>query len=103
MKCVSSSIIPSVIRNEDWLQVGDFMVPNDLANKEDDPPMDSSPLRSHDFGDESVHLQNIDSIINRQAACYCRESQRSCEQECGLGSSAMNMVLYSFKVPVSHI
>ena len=56
MKCVSSSIIPFMIQIEDWLQIGDFMVFDDLANEEDDPPMDSSPLLSHDFRDKSVHL-----------------------------------------------
>ena len=103
MKCVSSSIIPFMIQIEDWLQIGDFMVFNDLANKEDDPPMDSSPLLSHDFRDKSAHLQNIALIIDHQAARYCGESRQLHEQECGPGSSAMDTVLYSFKVPVSCI
>ena len=79
------------------------MVPNDLENKEDNPPMDSSPLLSHDFRDESAHLRNIALIIDCRAARHCGESRRPCEQECGLGSSAMDVVLYSFKVPVSRI
>ena len=79
------------------------MVSDDLANKKDDPAMDSSPLLSHDFGDKSAHLRNIASIINCQAAHYRGESQRLHEQECGLGSSAMDAMLYSFKVLVSHI
>ena len=79
------------------------MVSDDLANKKDDPAMDSSPSLSHDFGDKSAHLQNIASIINCWAACYHGESRQLCEQEQGLGSSAMDVMFYSFKVPVSHI
>ena len=79
MKCVSLSIIPFLIQIEDWLQIVDFMVHNDLhndlPNEEDNPVMDNSPPPpSHGFGDESVHFQNIASIINSQAACYCQDS-----------------------------
>ena len=79
------------------------MVSDDLANEKDDPAMDSSPSLSHDFGDESAHLRNVASIIDCQAARYHRESQQPREQERGLGSSAMDVMLYSFKVPVSRI
>ena len=51
------------------------MVSDDLANEKDNPAMDSSPSLGHDFGDESVHLQNIASIIDCWAAHYCGESQ----------------------------
>ena len=61
MKCVSLSIIPFLIRIEDWLQIVDFMVHNnlhnDLSNGEDDPTMDNSPRPlSYDFRDEPAHL-----------------------------------------------
>ena len=79
------------------------MVSDDLANKKDDPAMDSSPSLSHDFGDKSAHLQNIASITDCRAARYHGESRRLHEQERGPGSSAMDMMLYSFKVPVSCI
>ena len=63
--------------------------------------MDGLPPQNHHFGDESALLQDIAVKINAWAAHYHVESWGPCEQESGHGSSAIEAMLYTFKVPVS--
>lgn len=100
MNWVCHKIVPFLIRIGDWGQIGDFFVSNDFSNEED-LATDGSPPQNRHSGDESALLRDIAAKIDARAARYRGESRGPREQESGPGSSAIDAMLYTFKVPVS--
>lgn len=78
--------------------IGDFVIPNDDHSEEDDREDSPLPSLSHSRGDESEQAQAIASYYD---ALVARDRRESYEKEHGRGSSAQDVMLYSFKVPVS--
>ena len=79
--------------------IGDFVVPNDDNFEEDDHEDSLLPSFPHSHGDDPEQAQAIALYYDTQVA---RNRQESYEKEHRRGSSAQDMMLYSFKVPVSH-
>ena len=64
--------------------------------------MGSMSLRSLHSQDKSTQLEDLASTIDAWYAHKCREFQREREQETRSGSTT-DAMLYTFKVPVSHL
>lgn len=79
--------------------IGDLVVPNDDNFEEDDHEDSLLPSFLHSHGDDPEQAQAIALYYDTQVA---RNRQESYEKEHRRASSAQDMMLYSFKVLVSH-
>lgn len=89
--------------NEASWFIGEFFVSNDQTHEDGALAKDDTGHPpGYDFrdGDEWEDLRAIASGYDARAA---RDRREPDEQESGRGSSATDMMLYSFKVPVSQV
>ena len=100
VKWVCQHDIVIIEQAEQWRSTDGFLLINEQM-AQDDPAINSVPLQTPHLQEKLVELQDLVSAIDAWHAHECQQSQRECKEKNRSGSTT-DMMLYTFKVQVSH-